>query len=132
MLCKTMLKRCFAPSVPCVVFFFLSKPKIKKHAALPLMPGAAQSDRLTPPQLALRPPPPLPLLVQVSRFCAVVMKSSNRQGSSLPSNVSLEPVRTPPFVTSVSMTNFRSSRQFFFFLILSWLFFSVTEFAFDK
>lgn len=69
-LCKTIMKKCFAASVPCGVF---SKPKIKKHAALPLMPDAVQSDRLTPPQLALRPPPPLLLImVQMSCFCAVV------------------------------------------------------------
>ncbi len=72
-LCKTIIKQCFAPSVPCVVF---SKPKIKKHAALPLMPDAVQSGRLTPPQLALSLPllllPLLLIMVQMSCFCAVV------------------------------------------------------------
>lgn len=48
---KQLLSNVSAPSVPCVVFF--SKPKMKKHAALPLVPDVVQPGRLTPPQLAL-------------------------------------------------------------------------------
>lgn len=64
---KKKIKQCFAPSVPCVVF---SKPKIKKHAALPLMLDAVQSGWLEAPQLALSPL--LLIMVQMSCFCAVI------------------------------------------------------------
>lgn len=54
-------------------------------------------------------------------FLCSDMKSSNRQGSSLSSIVSLEPVRPPPFVTSVSMTNLEQQLvafQSWFFLLV--------------
>lgn len=49
---------------------FFCKPKIKRHAALPLVPDVVQSGWLTPPKLALSPL--LLIMVQMSRFCAVI------------------------------------------------------------
>lgn len=118
---KTIMKKCFAPrcSLCCfclfILLFFLANLRWRNAQLCLLM--SAQSDRT---QLAVRPPlppppPPLLFMVQTSCFCAVVWSLVIVRGRHFLVLFLLEPVRPPPFVTPVSMTNFEQRSPLFFF-----------------